>query len=125
MTLILGRGIVLGMEKRFIADRDAIAQALLRSCDFMELGFSARRPLGSSSLISRDVLAVLGIEYEQSSEEEKAYAERIWEDMRTWLPKYIEKVLKIYAMSDAANCVSVRDMLDQAWQEALDEGNKK
>ena len=73
-------------------DRDAVAAALLRSYDFMELGFSARRPLGTSSTIARDVLSVLGEDYEVASENRRLYAAQVWSEMRAHLPEFIERV---------------------------------
>lgn len=74
-------------------DRDAVAKALLRSYDFLELGFSARRPLGSSSLVAQDVVAVLGGSYDSASEQDKTYASQVWSEMRDYLPAFLERVL--------------------------------
>jgi hypothetical protein len=67
-----------------------VAAALLRSFDFLELGFSARRPLGNNSLIAKDVCAVLG---DEETDENMEYADLVWSEMREHLPEYICRVL--------------------------------
>lgn len=80
-------------------DRDAVAKALLCSFDFLELGFSAKRPLGSSSIVEKDILEAMG-RGDNGSIEEYEYAKQVWSEMREHLPDFINRSIAALKMRD-------------------------
>ena len=84
--------------KTWTEDRDAVAKALLRSFDFLELGFSAKRPLGSNSLVEKDIIEAMGRDGDQ--QEDYEYARQVWSEMREHMPEFIQRSITALEMRE-------------------------
>lgn len=77
-------------DRNLQQDVEAVCRALLRSSDFHELGFSARRPLGTQSYVPGDVRECLDLE---QTDENTEYAEHVWEQVRLRFPAFVDELL--------------------------------